>query len=108
MLILSPVDVEAPLAHLEGNSVPDSASKHHCAAAHVVVHDVLKGWFEGILVDKVEKDFLISCDLDPHVSLDVIDGTSDINGVILLPFPSASDFVHYDLEKQDFVRAPSD
>lgn len=51
VLILSPVDGEAPLVRLVGDAISDLGSKHHLVAVHVVVHDVFKFWLQRLRVD---------------------------------------------------------
>ena len=74
-------------------------------AVHIVVHDVLKGWHERLLVDEIERDLVISGDLDSNVSLDVVDETSGVDDLVHLPLTSLRDFVLNDLEEEDLTGA---
>ena len=103
MLVLSPVDVEAFVSDLVGDSIPHFASEHHCAAPHVVVHDVLQNWLTSILFNQIKKDLFICRYLNSHITLDVVNETTDVDSVVLFPFPSPCDLVCFYLEKQDLI-----
>lgn len=79
------VNVERSLVGLVGDTVLDFGAKHHLVAAHEVVHDIFKRWLEGLWVDQVEVNELVSGDLDPLVSFDKVDEASDFKLVVLLP-----------------------
>lgn len=85
MDVFPSVNVERPLVGLVGNTILDFGAKHHLVAAHEVVHDVFERWLEGLWVDEVEVNELVSGNLDPLVSFDEIDETSDLKLVVLFP-----------------------
>lgn len=103
MLALPPVDIEALLVDFVSDAVAYLRSKHHRAAAHIVVHHVLKGRFQRLLMDAVKENFLICGHLNAHISPYKVDETSSLNSVVLFPLPPACDVVHLYLEKEDLV-----
>ena len=98
--VLSLIDIEASLVVLVGNTIPDSLSEHALGALHVVIHEVLQLWLEGLFVYQVEVDVFLSRHLDPDVSLDVVNETSHFNFIVLGPRPLLSDLVVDLLEEQ--------
>jgi len=78
---LSSVNIEGPFIGFICDAISYFWAKHHLVAAHVVVQNVLKGRHESFFVNKIEVNNLISCNLDSNVSFDVIDKSSDFNGV---------------------------
>lgn len=110
---LSSVDGERFLVGLVSDTVSDSRTEHHLVAPHEVEHDVLQSWLEGLWIDEIEVDLVVSGNLDTLVSLDEVDETSDIKLVILLP--ELVDLVWVvlillfdDFEKHDLTGRPGD
>ena len=86
MKILSTVDDERSLVDLVGDSILHLGSEHHLGAVHIIEHHIIKFWFKSVLVDEIEVNLLICCDLDTDITFDVIDGASLSYGVVLDPF----------------------
>jgi hypothetical protein len=103
MKVFPPVNDERPLVDLVGDSILYLGAKHHLRAVHVVEHHIVKSWFKGLLVNEVEVNLLVCCDLDSHIPFDVVYGTSLSDRVILLPLPLISDVVQFKLIEQDFT-----
>ena len=96
--VLPGVDLESGLVRLEGDSEADSGAEHHLRALHEVVHHVLQGGNERLLVDHVEVDQLVGCHLDSNISADEIDISSRVvEFMVLHPEPCLG----VDFEEQD-------
>ena len=98
MKVLPCVDLEAWLICFVGNTIADSGTKHHLGALHEVVHHVFKSWLKRLLIDEIEINFLIGCDLYSHVSANEIDLTSHLLELVIL-LPVACFFINF--EKED-------
>ena len=105
MLILPPVDIKGPLSGLVSNAILDLAPEHHLGAAHIIVHNVLQFRQEGLQVHQEKVNLVVCRYLDPHVALDVVDEASNVDGVVVYPLLSLSQFVQNDLEEQDLAGA---
>jgi len=79
------VNVEGPLIGLVSNTILDFGTKHHLIASHEIVHDIFKRWLESLWVNQIEVDELVSGDLNPFISLDKINETSNFKLVVLFP-----------------------
>lgn len=101
----SAVDVKTSLIGLIGDSIPDSAPKHHLIAAHIVVHAVFKLWHKSLLVDKIEVNQLICGHLDSDVTFDKVNETTDSELMVLLPSFFFGDLISFLFEKQHPARA---
>ena len=99
VLVFPSIDVEPLLVDFVGDSVPDLAAEHHCAAPHVVIHYVFESWFISIFINGIEEDLLVGGDLNSHISFDVIDKPTGMDCVVLLPLSAASDVVDDNFEK---------
>ena len=85
MDVFPSVNVERPLVGLVGDTILDFGAEHHLVAAHEVVHDVFERGLERFWVDEVEVNELVSGDLDPLVSFDKVDESSDLKLAVLFP-----------------------
>jgi hypothetical protein len=85
MLVFPSVKVETPFVELKRYAILNFTSKHHLIATHVVHHHVLQFWHEGLLIDKIKVNMFVSCNLNPDISFDIVDKTSDINSVVKFP-----------------------
>ena len=68
MLVFSRVNVETSGVSFVCNTISDSTSKDQTTALHVVVHNVFENWGIFFVIDKIEVDFLVSCDVDSNVT----------------------------------------
>jgi hypothetical protein len=108
VLIFAPVDVEALLIGLVSDAVPDSAPEHHLAALHVIVHDVLQFWNQGLFVDEVKVDQIVGRNLNSNVALDVVKEASRLYCMVANPLGPLEHQIVLLLEKQDFAGRPRD
>ena len=90
---LSLVDVERSLILLVGDRVSFLCTDHHLVAHHVVVHNVFQRGLESLWVDQIEVNQLVSCNLDPNISSDEVDETSNVDRVIELPLHYLCQFI---------------
>lgn len=97
MVVLSCVNLESGLVGLVSDSEPNSGSKHHLGALHVVIHHVLKSWLEGLFVNKIEVNSVISDDLDSYVSSYKVDLSSHVVELLVLG-PETCLFVNFEEE----------
>ena len=65
-------------------------------------------WVLLVLLNQVEIDELISGDLDPDVSLDIVDETSSLNLIILFPLSGLGLLVELKFEEKDVTGASGD
>ncbi len=72
MLVFSRVNVETSGVSFVCNTISDSTSEDQTTALHVVVHHVFENWGIFFVIDKIEIDFLVSCDVDSNVTFDEI------------------------------------
>ena len=101
------INIKALLIGLVGDAVFDFGAKHHLVAAHEIEHDVLKGRFESLGVDKVEVDQVISGDLDSLISFDEVNESSDFKLIVLFPqLDTWIILVFKDLKEEDLAGAP--
>lgn len=56
-----------------GDAVSDLCAKHHLGALHSIVNAVLQSWLKRILVDKIEIYEIVTDNLDPNISFDIVD-----------------------------------
>lgn len=103
MHVLSLVDVEGSLILLVRDRVSFLRTDHHLVAHHVVVHYVFQRGLKSLWVDQIEINQLVSCDLDPYVSSDEIDKTSDVDLAIELPLHYLCHFIPDLLEEENFT-----
>ena len=99
VLVLPPIDIETLLVDFVGDSIPDLAAEHHCAAPHVIVHYVFKSWFKRIFINRVEENLLVGSDLNSHVSFDIVNESTSMDCIVLLPLSTTSDIVDNNFEK---------
>ena len=114
MRILPSIDGKTPLVGLVSDTVLHFRAEHHLSAVHVVEHDVLKDRLQMlfgvfiILLDQVEVDELVSGDLDPDVSLNIVDEPSSLNLIILFPLSGLRLLVELKFEEEDVTGASGD
>ena len=108
MHVFSSVDIEGLLIGLVGDSISYLRAEHQLVTSHVVVHYVLQGWHESILVYKIKVNNLIRSNLDSNVSFDVIDKPSDLNCVKQLPAFYTSHFINNLLKEVNVSRTSDD
>ena len=101
MLILLPVHIEIALVLLIGDSINTFASKHHHGAVHEVVHHIFDDRLEGVLIDSIEVNFVISHNLDPPCSSYVENIAAKVERVVIVPLLLASELIKLKLEEQD-------
>jgi hypothetical protein len=101
--VLSSVYFEAALILFVRNGVPSHATNHHLVTRHEIVHNIFQLRHQCLLVDKVEKDELISSYLYPDVALDEIYKPSHVNRVIVYPIVSLIEMVPLLFEEEDFT-----
>jgi hypothetical protein len=100
MKVLSGVNRQAWLVGLVCDTEPDTSSKHHHRALHVIVHHVLQFRLKGLLINNEEVNLFISNNLNPYVAPNEIDLPSHvIKSFVLCPEASFD----IDLEEQDRV-----
>ena len=75
MSVLSGIDAEVLLAGLVGDTVLDFSAKHHLVAFHEVNHDIFEFW--RTITDSIEENLLIGNDLNPNITFDEVQETSD-------------------------------
>lgn len=105
MKILPPINLETLLVSLVGNTVSDFWSKHHLGTVHVVIHHIFKDWLKSFLVDEIEEDLFIGCNLNPDISFDIVDEASSFNNFVLLPLHGLSVIIPYLFEEKDVTGA---
>ena len=105
MPVFSPIDVEALLIGLVGHTVPHFGAEHHLVTGHEVEHHVLQDGHESLLVNLAEIDLVICGDLNSHVSLDIVDESSDLLNMVLCPLSYPRIFILHYFEKQDVTGA---
>jgi hypothetical protein len=85
MEVLSSIDIESNLSRFVCDTVSAGGPIHHLTAIHEVVHTVFNDRHESFLVDSVEVNQSLSCDLDLSVAIDEVNETTFFNFVILFP-----------------------
>lgn len=104
---MSAVHIERFLVRLVSDAVANHAAEHHLSAIHEVEHYVLKYWLKSILVNQVEVDFVIGCDLDTLVSFNEVEEASELKSAELSPPFLSGEFIYRFLEEQNLTAAPS-
>ena len=83
--ILFPINIEADLPCFVCDAILSLWPKHHLTAVHEIVHAVLQSWQERLRVDNVKVYQIVSGDLNPDISLCVINEASMAQRVVLFP-----------------------
>jgi hypothetical protein len=104
--ILTLIDIKASLILLVGDRVSFHCTDHHLIAHHVIVHNIFQSWLKSLLINEVEVDQLVCCDLDPNVTSNEIDETSNVDRVVQNPLHHFVIIIVYLLEEQYFVGTP--
>lgn len=105
MFVLSSVDYKGFLIGLVSNTVSNFGAKHHLWAVHVIVHDILKGWLESFLVNKIKIDLVITSNLDSNISFNIINEASWVDLLVQFPFTSFSDLIGFNSEEENLTWA---
>jgi len=92
---LSSINLKAWLICLESDTISDPGTKHHLRALHKVVHAVLQPGHKCFLIDEVEVDFLICCNLYPNVPSDKVDLPSHVIEFMVL-YPETCFFMDFE------------
>ena len=66
---MSPMDFEGFLTGRISDRVLDFLTKQHLRATHIVIHNVLESWFQGLLVHQIEVNLVIGRYLNSNVAL---------------------------------------
>lgn len=106
--VLALINVKAPLISFVGDSISHFGSYHHLVAPHVVVHDVFERWLISLWVDQIKVNLRRSRYLDPDVSSDEVNESSDFQHIVQHPFCGFKLVTPFSFEKQNFARAPCD
>lgn len=104
---LGSVDFKTALVCLEGDAVSHSLAKHHLGAIHVVLHHILQLGLARVRIDEHEIDLVICGDLYSHVPFGIIDSTSDVELIVLLPSQTLLYFIKFEPEELDSARSLS-
>lgn len=67
-------------------SILDFGAEHHLTATHEIVHHVIQARLKSLQINIIEVNFVVSCNLNPDISFDVVDESSNINAIKLCPF----------------------
>jgi len=85
MEVLSSVNIESNLSCFVGDAVSASGPIHHLTAVHEIVHTVFNDRHESLLVDSIEVNQTLSCNLNLSIAFNEIDEATFFNFVILFP-----------------------
>lgn len=85
MLKFSSVDIKRTLVGLVSDTILNLTSEHHLRAVHEVEHHILKSGLKCTRINQVEEDLRVCTNLDSFVTLDEVDGTALVKGVVVMP-----------------------
>jgi hypothetical protein len=85
MEVLPSVYIEPDLSCFVRHTISAGGSIHHLTAVHEIVHAVFNDRHQSFLIDSIEVNQSLSCDLNLGVAFDEIDETTFFNFVILFP-----------------------
>jgi hypothetical protein len=99
LTLVTTVDHEALLVLLEEDARLDRLIKHHLRAVHIIVHAVLHGWHEGVLIHQVKLDSLCRNKLKSDVAFGEVNEPNGLYIVVQGPFSYFSEFINFNLVK---------
>jgi hypothetical protein len=88
-----------------GDSVSYRFTKHHLRTIHEVLHDILKLRYECLSVNNVKVDLGISGNLNPLITSNIVNESSNVNGVIAFPLTFTSELIKLKLEEENLTGA---
>ena len=108
MHVFPSINVKWSLVWFVSDAISYSSTEHHLVAAHVIIHDIFKIWHESNLVDEIEIDEGVRCDLNSNISFDIINESPDTYCMIKFPLCTLCHFVFNSFEKVDTAWASAD
>lgn len=103
--VLTLPNIEALFSTLVGDAVPHFGPKHEMLTHHVVVHYVFEHRDAIFRVKKIEKNVIISDNLEPDIASDRLNKASSFDQMILHPYELIGIFSFFSAQKQDVGRA---
>ena len=107
MDVVGSKNVEITISCLVSYAIPNFGPNHHLDAVHVVVHDIVKRYFQSLFVDNEEVDFLLCADLEPYISPHEVNKASNFKSFLNYPLPFLGVLIFSVFENSDIARGPS-